>query len=275
MSPEDEFCTQCGRRVAAANSAAHPIRQDERQPEVQTVSQSAPPSVSQPVPQHKPQTERHKNRLSLTAIMAIVLAIACCVWYFSDDATFRSTSDDADSEKIESEEYIASEPEGPGASGSEETAAAEPEEAVAEWPEMKIPSDALVYNGHSYYLYDNDCSNWDEILAFCEAKGGYPAVINDSEENETLYEYMIYMGRSATFIGYTDRDTEGLWKWVEGKSSDFTDWGTNNEGDLEPNSDTPEEDYAQLDTNMQDGHWNDCAFGWDTVSFICEWDGIK
>lgn len=140
---------------------------------------------------------------------------------------------------------------------------------------MSIPSHALTNNGHSYYLYDNDCENWDEILAFCENKGGYPAVINDSEENEPLYEYMISMGRKAAFIGYTDRDTEGIWKWTEGKDSDFTDWGTNNEGEIEPNSDTMDEDYAQYDINMHDGHWNDCAFRWDTNSFICEWDGIN
>jgi hypothetical protein len=80
---------------------------------------------------------------------------------------------------------------------------------------MSIPSHALTNNGHSYYLYDNDCENWDEILAFCENKGGYPAVINDSEENEPLYEYMISMGRKAAFIGYTDRDTEEKYRRYE------------------------------------------------------------
>ena len=140
---------------------------------------------------------------------------------------------------------------------------------------MKIPSDALVLNGHSYYLYDNDCKDWDAVLDFCESKGGYPAVINDSEENESLYEYMLSMGRKATLIGYTDRDTEGIWRWVDGKYSDFTDWGTNNEGELEPNSDSSDEDYAQFDINMLDGHWNYCAFAWDTASFICEWDSIN
>ena len=141
--------------------------------------------------------------------------------------------------------------------------------------EMVIPSDAITYGGHSYYLYDNDCKNWDDVLSFCEDKGGYPAVINDSEENEMLYEYMLSMGRKAALIGYSDRETEGLWKWVEGKNSTFTDWGTNNEGELEPNSDSQNEDYAQLDINMNNGHWNDCAFGWDTKAFFCEWDGIK
>lgn len=140
---------------------------------------------------------------------------------------------------------------------------------------MKIPSDALIIKGHSYYLYDNDCKDWDDVLNFCESKGGYPVVINDSEENELLFEYMRSMNRNASLIGYTDRDTEGIWRWPDGKDSDFTDWGTNNEGELEPNSDSPDEDYAQLDINMHDGHWNDCAFAWDTASFICEWDSTN
>ena len=140
---------------------------------------------------------------------------------------------------------------------------------------MKIPSDAFTFNGHSYYLYDNDCKDWDDVLNFCESKGGYPVVINDSEENESLFEYMLSMNRSATLIGYTDRDTEGIWRWPDGKTSDFTDWGINNAGESEPNSDSTNEDYAQLDINMHDGHWNDCAFAWDTAAFICEWDSTN
>lgn len=141
--------------------------------------------------------------------------------------------------------------------------------------EMDIPADAIVHNGHSYYLYDNDCKSWDEVLKFCDLKGGYPVVINDSVENEVMYQYMLDMGREATLIGYTDRDTEGIWKWVEGDDSDFTDWGTNDAGVLEPNSDSPYEDYAQLDIEMHDGYWNDCAFAFETVSFICEWNGTR
>ena len=140
---------------------------------------------------------------------------------------------------------------------------------------MDIPADAIVHNDHSYYLYDNDCKSWDEVLKFCDLKGGYPVVINDSVENEVMYQYMLDMGREATLIGYTDRDTEGIWKWVEGDDSDFTDWGTNDAGVLEPNSDTPYEDYAQLDIEMHDGYWNDCAFAFETVSFICEWNGTR
>ena len=100
-------------------------------------------------------------------------------------------------------------------------------------------------------------------------------MVNTSAENEFLYDYMINMGRIATFIGYTDRETEGVWKWVDGKKSNFSDWGFNDEGDAEPNADTDQEDYAQMDINMHNGHWNDCAFGWDTVSFFCEWDAIN
>ena len=140
---------------------------------------------------------------------------------------------------------------------------------------MKIPSDAIVIGDHSYYLYDNSCSDWDEVLDFCHSKGGYPVVINNSNENELLYRYMLDMGREATLIGFTDHETEGRWKWADEKISTFTDWGENDEGEKEPNASTADEDYAQLDINMTNGHWNDCAFGWDTTSFICEWDGIR
>ena len=140
---------------------------------------------------------------------------------------------------------------------------------------VNIPEDAITFNGHSYYLFDNIFRDWDDVLAYCESRGGYPAVVEDEDENEMLYQYMLSTNRKTTFIGYTDRETEGIWRWVEGHSSDFTDWGINDEGVVEPNATSREEDYAQLDANMNNGHWNDCAFGHNATSYICEWDTIK
>ena len=183
------------------------------------------------------------------------------------------------------QEPAAQEPEAqePAAAAEEEPAPPqepEPAETVSVVPSardlgMDVPADALVYNGHSYYLFDNSRVTWEDVVAYCHSRGGYPTVIESREENDLLFAYMLDMGYECSFIGYTDHETEGHWKWVDGKTSDFTDWGVNREGDHEPNSDTDKEDFCQLDLSMVTGTWNDCDFGWDTVSFICEWDAVN
>lgn len=141
--------------------------------------------------------------------------------------------------------------------------------------EMVIPEDARVLNGHSYYLYTPSSGTWDDVLSDCVSKGGYPAVINTSEENEFLFNYMKDSGLNAAFIGYTDKEMEGSWKWVYGEKSDFTDWGKNSRGHQEPNHESDEEDWAQMDGRMREGHWNDCKYGQDTYAYFCEWDGVR
>lgn len=135
-----------------------------------------------------------------------------------------------------------------------------------------IPSDAIAFNGHSYYLYVPDSGTWDRVLRNCAANGGYPAVINNKEENEFLFKYMKGMGIESAFIGYTDIDEEGTWKWVYGKESDFQDWGTNARGQQQPNHENRNEDWALFDTRMLNGHWNDSEYGRSTFAFFCEWD---
>ena len=86
---------------------------------------------------------------------------------------------------------------------------------------------------------------------------------------------MVSSGRTATFIGFIDTDAEGTWKWVYVKDPDFSDWGINSRGHYQPNSESNEEDWAQMDNRMYEGHWNDCKYGQDTFAYFCEWDGVQ
>ncbi len=141
---------------------------------------------------------------------------------------------------------------------------------------MDIPEDARVLNGHSYYLVTPPPGTWDDVLRNCASKGGYPAVINNSEEDEFLFNYMIESGLHAAFIGYSDADEEDNWKWVCGKESSYDQgWGINSRGHQEPNKESDDEDWAQMDDRMFEHHWNDCKYGQDTYAYFCEWDGIR
>ena len=49
-----------------------------------------------------------------------------------------------------------------------------------------IPMDAVTFRGHSYYLYDPEESTWEDVLRNCASKQGYPAVVNNKQENKFL-----------------------------------------------------------------------------------------
>lgn len=109
------------------------------------------------------------------------------------------------------------------------------------------------------------------------------AVINDEEENETIYKYMTAMGYDQAFFGLIYSNTNDDWVYLDGDTSDFRDWGYNSEGVAEPNNAEGWEYHVEFDANMQDGHWNDAKFGTKTYTpdgdayknlytYICEWD---
>jgi hypothetical protein len=171
------------------------------------------------------------------------------------------------------------EPEAPAA----DQPATEPEPAAKDEPLVMIPENALSYNGHHYYIYNDVKSNWETAASNCRDRGGYMAVVNDEEENETLYKYMTAMGYDQAFFGLIYSNTNDDWVYLDGDTSDFRDWGYNSEGVAEPNNAEGWEYHVELDANMQDGHWNDAKFGTKTYTpdgdayknlcaYICEWD---
>ena len=185
-------------------------------------------------------------------------------------------------EKETQEEPTESEP------AEEEPAESEPvqeEPEPVDVPEHSfiIPSGALSYNGHHYYIYEDVRGSWYDAMDACTDREGYLAVINDWEENEALYNYMINRGFDQAYFGITDEDNEGEWVYKRGDESTFTDWGTNSVGTVEPNNADGGESHAMLDVNMHNGHWNDAQYGRkiytpdgesykDRYAYICEWD---
>ena len=138
--------------------------------------------------------------------------------------------------------------------------------------QVSIPEGAVEYEGHYYYLFDNGKHNWSEAQNYCKSIGGDLVVVNSDGENSFLFDYMLSCGYDQAFIGYSDEESEGYWYWVSGKTSGYTDWGVNDEGDVEPNSDSRWENFCQLDNDMVVGTWNDSRFGNDTTAYICEWE---
>lgn len=144
---------------------------------------------------------------------------------------------------------------------------------------MSIPSDAVEYSGNYYKVYEDVIGTnlygedaFQEAEAYCEQMGGHLATITTQEENDFIYDYIVSQGVRSAYFGFTDQETDGIWKWVTGETVNYTNWSNG-----EPNGETSQEDYAMFYWKYTTGKWNDGNFGGSTVNggrnFICEWEG--
>ena len=101
------------------------------------------------------------------------------------------------------------------------------------------------YRGHKYF-----CSRfqkrWPEARKMAEDIGGYLAVIEDEEENRFIASKL--MGTPA-YIGLSDEEKEGDFRWVNGADLKYTHWGEN-----QPDDKNRAQDYVEL---YPDGRWED------------------
>ncbi len=130
------------------------------------------------------------------------------------------------------------------------------------------------HGGHKY-RYFSYMKDWHEAESYCENLGGHLAIIESAEENEFLTQnYAIPFLNGRPFLGGTDEEVEGVWKWIDGRT--FDEVGYENWAPGEPNN-NGDEDYLHFYNN---GRWNDIDpdgnyYGnyWKYASgFLCEWD---
>ena len=148
---------------------------------------------------------------------------------------------------------------------------------ICEWEASDVAEETQVegYTGHLYEFYTLPESEWEsgpitwqQAERRCEWKGGHLAVIESSTENFLLYSAMKAKGYENAYFGYSDKSSEGNWKWVNGTSTAYTNWHSG-----EPNNQDGIEHYAMFYENFQDGTWNDADGIIDAgCAYICEWD---
>ena len=141
------------------------------------------------------------------------------------------------------------------------------------------PVNSLEYNGHWYELYDYHML-WDDAKTFCEERGGHLATITDASEQAKMVE-LIQGGSFCTyFIGCSDAETEGVWKWVTGEPFSYENW---DRGANEPNNTVDNSDYGHImavkyGLYKEVGEWNDVEpikygfYGYMNGGFICEYE---
>jgi hypothetical protein len=125
-------------------------------------------------------------------------------------------------------------------------------------------NELMSYDGH-WYRFMSDMCTWDEARIACENMGGYLTAITSFTEMNFVSGMISNSTNSngIVWIGGTDREIEGDWKWVSGEKFVYTNW----KSIYEPNN-YNNEDYLQIDANPG---WND-ANGQQQCFYVCEWN---
>jgi hypothetical protein len=123
------------------------------------------------------------------------------------------------------------------------------------------PEEAKVFGGH-HYLVVVKTVTWHEAKKQCEDMGGHLVIITSKAENSFVSRLSDFQ---STFIGCTDENKEGDWRWVDGTRVTWKNWAKG-----EPNN-NGKEHYGEL--HDTDGVWNDLQKNNPgIIGYVCEWE---
>ncbi|XDV22801.1 hypothetical protein PO909_027614 [Leuciscus waleckii] len=88
---------------------------------------------------------------------------------------------------------------------------------------------SLIYGGWTYYKFSfyhmpNESKNWTESRRYCTERGADLIIINNREEQDFVTK--MFGGTLVVYIGLTDSDVEGTWKWVDNSTLTSGFWGS-------------------------------------------------
>ncbi|XP_048008544.1 CD209 antigen-like protein A isoform X2 [Megalobrama amblycephala] len=115
-----------------------------------------------------------------------------------------------------------------------------------------------IYGHSSFYYISKEKKSWNESRSYCMERGADLIIINNKEEHDFVQKNIVN-DCSSFWIGLTDIDEEGSWKWVDGSTPTFWFWWTN-----EPNGQRGENCVQYYISNWADYPCDDAHL------WICE-----
>ncbi|XP_037388531.1 CD209 antigen-like protein C isoform X1 [Pygocentrus nattereri] len=109
------------------------------------------------------------------------------------------------------------------------------------------------YYNYSIYYISTETKTWKKSREDCRERGADLLIINSREEQDFIEKFR-RRGQKA-WIGLTDSETEGVWKWVDGSALTTKFWRSG-----EPNS-SGDEDCVVT------GHASDPVYSW--ANYFC------
>lgn len=146
---------------------------------------------------------------------------------------------------------------------------------------LKIPDDAIFYNGHYYMLYQDSLA-WNEANLYCQQMGGHLLTVTSQDEQDFINSCLSANTnlKNLYWIGLEEKVGEG-WSWVTQEDYEYENWAIG-----EPNNDfSGTESVVQIcgkdHNSFLAGQWNDSRYDGGAASFwrlsntgfICEWEG--
>ena len=136
---------------------------------------------------------------------------------------------------------------------------------------------------HQYVRYDSSLK-WINAETFCESKGGHLTTITNATEQKDVVSVLNGCTQNVYFIGGSDAEKEGAWKWVTNEAFTYKNW----DQDYTEPSNKSGENYAAImgknvGKNKQTGDWIDIYNDGDAAhdgyalfecGFVCEYDYV-
>uniref|UniRef100_A0A8D0D003 C-type lectin domain-containing protein n=1 Tax=Sander lucioperca TaxID=283035 RepID=A0A8D0D003_SANLU len=116
---------------------------------------------------------------------------------------------------------------------------------------MTASQERWEYFSGSFYYISSIKKTWQESRDDCLQKGADLVIINSKEEQKIMW------------IGLTDSETEGTWKWVDGTPLTKSYWDSG-----EPNDENGE-DCVEIKNFDSENSWNDLSCS-APLNWICE-----
>ena len=111
------------------------------------------------------------------------------------------------------------------------------------------------------YLWPNITKTWEEATEYCEQRGGHLASVKNEEIDKYIRskvgkirdkDHGFFNQPTYPWIGGTDQEQEGIWKWSDGSPLNFTKWGNGQPDDWKKS-----EDCLQFNGERTIDGWND------------------
>ncbi|XP_052441445.1 CD209 antigen-like protein C [Carassius gibelio] len=138
----------------------------------------------------------------------------------------------------------------------------ERDQLKSERNDLKKFVDGLKCHQSTLYFFSSEKKNWNESRRYCRERGTDLIIINNREEQDFVKNIC---GSDHFWIGLTDVEEEGRWKWVDGSTLTSGFWASG-----EPNDYLGKEDCA----NTRSSGWFDAQCD-GSVKWICEKSILK
>ena len=134
-------------------------------------------------------------------------------------------------------------------------------------------------NNHWYQRFDISMT-WLDAKQYCENNSGYLATLTSKQENDFVYNNLVINSSNKNiWLGATDEDQEGIWRWITDESWNYTNWAET--PIQQPDNFDNQQHYLHfwMEGNVWADLCNDNINGckpepdkYKSMSFICEWD---